>query len=70
MFVGHELSINKMSLITQFGYYVYYPYEFETRIYERIGLKRYFGKHFFGSATLKAHGAAAEALEFGVGVRL
>jgi len=70
VFVGHELFINKMSLITQFGYYVYYPYEFETRIYERIGLKRYFGKRFFGSATLKAHGAAAEALEFGVGVRL
>jgi len=70
VFVGHELFINKMSLITQFGYYVYYPYKFETRIYERIGLKRYFGKRFFGSATLKAHGAAAEALEFGVGVRL
>jgi len=59
-----------MSLITQFGYYVYYPYEFEIRIYERIGLKRYFGKRFFGSATLKDHGAAAEALEFGVGIRL
>jgi len=70
VFVGHELFINKMSLITQFGYYVYYPYEFETRIYERIGLKRYFGDKVFGSVTLKAHGAAAEALEFGIGIRL
>ena len=70
IFVGHELFINKMSFVTQFGYYVYYPYEFETRIYERIGLKRYFGNKIFGSVTLKAHGAAAEALEFGVGVRL
>jgi len=70
VFVGHELFINKMSLITQFGYYVYYPYEFETRIYERIGLKRYFGDKIFASATLKAHAAAAEALEFGIGVRL
>ena len=70
VFVGHELFINKMSLITQFGYYVYYPYEFETRIYERIGLKRYFGDKIFASVTLKAHGAAAEALEFGIGVRL
>lgn len=70
LFIGHELFINKMSLITQLGYYVYYPYEFEIRVYERIGLKRYFGDKIFGSMTLKAHGAAAEALEFGIGVRL
>lgn len=70
LFVGHELFINKMSLITQLGYYVYWPYEFEIRVYERIGLKRYFGEKVFGSITLKAHGAAAEALEFGIGVRL
>ena len=70
LFVGHELFINKMSLITQLGYYVYWPYEFEIRVYERIGLKRYFGEKVFGSMTLKAHGAAAEALEFGIGVRL
>lgn len=70
VFVGHELFINKMSLITQLGYYVYWPYEFEIRVYERVGLKRYFGENVFGSMTLKAHGAAAEALEFGIGVRL
>ena len=70
VFIGYELFINKMSLITQLGYYVYYPYEFETRYYERIGLKRYFGKQFFGSMTLKAHAAAAEAIEFGIGIRL
>ncbi|MGB0895950.1 MAG: acyloxyacyl hydrolase [Flavobacteriaceae bacterium] len=70
VFLGHELFINKLSFITQLGYYVYYPYEFETRVYERIGLKRYFGDKVFGAVTLKAHGAAAEALEFGIGVRL
>lgn len=70
VFIGHELFINKLSLITQLGYYAYYPYEFEKRVYERIGLKRYFGKRLFGAVTLKAHGAAAEAVEFGVGVRL
>lgn len=70
VFLGHELFVNKMSLITQLGYYVYYPYEFETRFYERVGLKRYFGKKFFGVVALKAHGAAAEAIEFGIGVRL
>lgn len=70
LFAGHELFINKMSIETQFGYYVYYPFDFEGRTYIRIGLKRYFGKKFFGAMTLKSHGAKAEAVEFGIGVRL
>ena len=70
LFVGHELFINKLSVISQLGYYVYYPYNFEGRTYIRIGLKRYFGQKFFGAVTLKSHGAKAEAVEFGIGVRL
>ena len=70
LFVGHELFINRMSIVTQLGYYVYYPFDFEGRTYFRIGLKRYFGKKFFGAITLKSHGAKAEAVEFGIGVRL
>ncbi|MDP5082374.1 MAG: acyloxyacyl hydrolase [Winogradskyella sp.] len=70
LFVGHELFINKMSLVTQLGYYVYYPFDFEGRTYIRVGLKRYFGKKFFGVISLKSHGAKAEAIEFGIGVRL
>ena len=70
IFVGHELFINKISIIAQFGYYVYYPYDFEGRIYQRIGLKRYFGDKWFGAITIKSHSAKAEAVEFGIGVRL
>ncbi len=70
LFLGHELFINKMSVIAQLGYYVYYPFDFEGRVYNRIGLKRYFGDKFFGSVTLKSHAAAAEAVEFGMGIRL
>ena len=70
LFAGHELFINKMSIETQLGYYIYYPFDFEGRTYIRIGLKRYFGDKFFGAITLKSHGAKAEAVEFGVGVRL
>ena len=70
LFVGHELFINKLSVETQLGYYVYYPFDFEGRTYLRIGLKRYFGKKFFGAITLKSHGAKAEAVELGVGIRL
>lgn len=70
VFLGHELFINKMSVITQLGYYVYYPYDFEGQVYNRIGLKRYFGDKIFGAMTLKSHGAKAEAVEFGIGIRL
>jgi len=70
LFVGHELFVNKLSLVTQLGYYVYYPFDFEGRTYIRVGLKRYFGDKWFGALTLKAHAAKAEAVEFGVGVRL
>ncbi|MFD2725280.1 acyloxyacyl hydrolase [Hyunsoonleella rubra] len=70
VFVGHELFINKLSLLSQVGYYVYYPFEFEGRTYIRAGLKRYFGEKWFGTLTLKSHGFRAEAVEFGVGLRL
>ena len=70
LFLGHELFINKMSIITQLGYYVYYPFDFEGQMYNRIGLKRYFGHKVFGAITLKSHGAKAEGVEFGIGIRL
>lgn len=70
IFAGHELFVNKTSLVTQFGYYIYYPFDFEGRTYLRIGLKRYFGRKWFGALTLKSHGAKAEAVELGIGIRL
>ncbi len=70
LFVGHELYINKMSIVTQVGYYVYYPFDFEGQVYNRIGLKRYITDRIFGAVTLKSHGAKAEAVEFGIGIRL
>lgn len=70
MFIGHELFINKLSLITQLGYYIYYPFDFEGKTYQRVGLKRYFGDKWFVAITLKSHAAKAEAVEFGLGVRL
>ncbi|MEY8780562.1 acyloxyacyl hydrolase [Allomuricauda sp. XS_ASV26] len=70
VFIGHELFVNKMSVVAQLGYYVYYPFDFEGKIYNRIGMKRYFGEKIFGAVTLKSHGAKAEAVEFGIGIRL
>jgi hypothetical protein len=70
LMVGHELFINRLSVLAQLGYYVYYPFDFEGRVYNRVGIKRYFGTKWFGAISLKSHGAKAEAIEFGVGIRL
>lgn len=70
LFVGHELFINKLSILTQLGYYIYYPFDFEGRTYNRVGLKRYINAKWYAALTLKSHAAKAEALELGIGVRL
>lgn len=70
VFIGHEWRFNKVAVITNLGYYIYWPFEFENRIYNRLGLKRNFlDDKWFASVTVKAHWAKAEAIEFGVGHR-
>lgn len=70
IFAGHELFINRISIVTQLGYYIYYPFDFEGRTYQRIGLKYYLNDKWFGALTLKSHAAKAEAVELGIGIRL
>ncbi|MCX2679478.1 acyloxyacyl hydrolase [Galbibacter sp. EGI 63066] len=72
IFIGHELFINKFSVITQAGYYLYYPINYEGEVYLRGGLKGYFTKkkNLFGVISVKAHAAQAEAIEIGIGYRL
>lgn len=70
IFAGHELFIGKVSLITQAGYYIYYPVDYNKRYYTRIGLKRYLTDTIYLSVMLKTHLAKAEAMEYGIGIRL
>lgn len=71
VFIGHELRFNKLAFESQIGKYVYWPYEFENSFYLRLGIKRYlFNDKLFAAITLKSHWAKAEAVEFGLGVRL
>ncbi|GGE04552.1 acyloxyacyl hydrolase [Psychroflexus salis] len=70
LFLGHELFIGKLSLITQAGYYVYYPINYSKQYYTRIGLKRYLSNNIFVSVMLKTHLAKAESMEYGIGIRL
>jgi hypothetical protein len=69
VFVGHELHLGKTSLLTQLGYYVYWPIPFESRIYNRIGLQRRFLEDYFVSVTVRSHAASAEGVSLGIGYR-
>jgi hypothetical protein len=55
---------------TQLGYYFYKPFEYEIDLYQRLGAKYYFTKEVFAALALKAHGARAEAIEAGIGIRI
>ncbi|MBT8275257.1 MAG: acyloxyacyl hydrolase [Bacteroidia bacterium] len=70
LFAGHEFRIGDLGIVTQLGYYVYYPYQNESRLYSRVGGKYYFNKKWFGALSIKSHGANAEAIELGFGVRI
>lgn len=70
VFVGHQLHFDRLSLIGQFGYYLYYPYDFEGRTYIRAGFKYMITDKLFPVISLKSHGAKIEAMEFGFGIRL
>lgn len=70
VFVGYELFVNRISLEGQVGYYVYRPFVNDIAIYDRVGFKYHITPKCFASFSVKTHMFLAEALEFGVGVRL
>lgn len=67
--LSHELMLGDFSVMSQFGYYVYDPYQPFTAVYLRAGLRRYFNEHMFASLCVKSHNAKAEAAEFALGWR-
>ncbi|MBC7525718.1 MAG: acyloxyacyl hydrolase [Flavobacterium sp.] len=70
VFVGHELFVNKISIVTQVGYYVYRPFKDDISMYDRLGLKYYISKNVAVGFDVKTHLFFAEALEFGIDYRL
>lgn len=68
--VGHELYVSKLSILTQFGVYVYRPYKKFYPIYQRYAMKYYFNDRLFATFALKTHYAIAETAEWGIGVKL
>lgn len=67
---GHEVLFGKVSLLTQLGIYLYRPYKSDKAIYQRYGLKYRITEQLFAGISLKSHYGKADAVEWGIGVRL
>ena len=70
IFIGHQLTFNKVSFVANLGYYLTYPFDFEGRVYNRLGIQRDFGDHFFVMISVHSHGAKAEDASLSIGYRL
>ncbi len=67
MYIGHEFYYDKFGIDIAFGYYIYYPYHFETRFYNRLGTKYRINNRWTALYSLKVHNInRAEAMEFGL----
>jgi hypothetical protein len=66
---GHEYLINRISLLTQFGIYLYDPLKREKNVYQRVALRYKIYKNTFAFMGLKTHFAQAEYVEWGAGVK-
>ena len=69
VYAGHELLFGRLAFVTHLGLYVYNPYKSNKFYYERLGLKYHLTDRLFGEIDLKAHRAAADVVEFRVGVK-
>ncbi len=70
VFLGHDLVLNKVSIPIQIGYYLYNPSNYKKPFYQRVGLKYSLTKNIFLAVAVKVHLQQAEALEYGLGIRL
>lgn len=64
---GHEIHMNRLSLVTQFAVYLMRPHSMHHRTYQRYGLKYQLDKSTVVAATLRAHAARADYMEWTVG---
>ena len=66
---GHELYINKVGVLIQYGRYLHDPLHLDRNAYQRYACRYYFSPTFFGGLALKAHSGSADWVEWGMGYK-
>lgn len=71
LYVGYDLYISdELSLYADLGYYLYWPVQYERRVYNRAGIKYQIADNpLFAVLGVKAHFSKAESLEIGIGYK-
>lgn len=67
---GHELLMGRLSFVSQLGAYIYRPYKSDKPVYQRYGFKYGFNERIFGGIFLKTHYGKADAVEWGIGIKI
>lgn len=67
---GHELHMNRLSLVTQYAFYLQRPHPDHRIAYQRYGLKYHLTKKTIIAATLRAHAGRADYMEWTIGRKL
>lgn len=67
---SYEMIISDFSFMFQQGVYIYTQLKDDGYLYQRLGMRYLFSKHFFGAINLKTHFAKADYFEFGIGIKL
>jgi hypothetical protein len=68
--VAYEITLDKLSLPLEMGGYLYTKYTGNGYLYNRIGIRYYFSRHFIANLTLFTHFIKADFIEWGVGYKL
>ena len=62
--LGSEILLGKITATLQYGYTFYNPYNFDGKIYSKLGLKYRINQHFYSGVRLKANGGKADFVEW------
>ncbi len=68
--IGNTFHYDDLSIVMQAGLYVYRPYKFRPFSYQRYGFHYEIADWLILHAALKAYFGSADAMEFGIGMKL
>lgn len=66
----YRLSLGKMEMLFQTGWYLYSPYKGNGNLYTRLNSRYFVSDKFFVNLALKTHYAVADFIEYGIGYKL
>lgn len=66
----YSMDMGKISLLFQTGTYLYTSYNFDKKVYTRIGSRYRINDKIFVNLSLKTHFFVADFIEYGIGYRI